>query len=1295
MKKTKITLGIDLGVSSCGLAIVEEKEGKKEIKKLAVRVVPEDPNFHGKYYSGLRASKHQERTEKRGSRRNNQRFKQRRDKLIKVLKKNEMYPDNKLIHLDAYKLYELRAKAVTKKISLEELGRVLLLLNQRRGFLSNRKSNTSDENSTDYKQRIKFLEENLQGNTIGQGLFNELKKEQNVQQVLLRERTYFRHLYLEEFDRIWDKQAAFYTKTLTGNSQTSENKNTLYDEIRNKIIFYQRPLKSQKSLVSSCELETNFIKLQLNKEKSLKELRFLSRKNASITLYSHEYSKIKLNSDVITTFFKKYSNEDVITKKDLLNTLALDEHKDYYIKISHKATVKSSPYFEVFRIWQRLNDLSWKDYDGVEHKPAQEQKQALFNALFYNQSNVKNYKGVNSKYKLTISEIKKVLGYGIRDKIYFNYSELEASRTYKLIKDTLEKAGVNESKQYLSFDLKKNDEKGGLLELWHITYSLATNKEISNALQKRFNFTKVQSDFIAEHVNYTSDYGSLSTKAIRKLLPFMQQGLNFYEAKVEAKYISEEKTITEKIVHKKLKPIVKNSLRNPVVEQILNQMVNMVNQAIETYDLLNKDKYEDFEIRVELARELRNSAKTRSKITSANKNNKKDNNKIRAILQNEYQFKIVNGRDVKRYKLWEQTNKECLYCGKNITCKEFMEGTAEMEHILPKSRSFNNNMSNYILAHKACNSGSKGKNQMTAYDFMESKGEEELHRFVTTVNMLYDNGSNKAKISKAKFENLLTRGEDIPDDFVDRMKKDSQYISKEAVKHLKTICLNTNTTTGQVTDFLRDKWGLKEVLQDVNFDKYEQLGQVETKTIKRKGGEKEIKVITDWSKRDDHRHHAIDALICALTDQKIIYKLNNLNKLYQYNRDALSTKEVAEIEAYLSEELAGNTFNLKSFSDLTKHYFSKPIPNLRKEVGSHLESILISFKKDNNKVLTKSKNKIKNAKVQETWVPRKRLHEDTILGVKNLGRVIPVSKIYNCELIVDETIKKEAYKRLSLFDNDYYLAFSKKSLKEIPFKIKDIKLEEVEVKTLTKRVLLNDSFTSAQLEKIIDPRIKSIVKNRVEENDGKIKGAFKDVLYSNEKKKIQIKKVLITEESKVEKIRKGYAKPGGNHHALIFINNKGEYTNKVISFYDAVQIGLLNIRETGKPTPIIKRKDNDFYGQFVFSMQINDLFVFDLKHTTNPQEENELNFLDEKNRAFISEKLFRLQKMTKKSDGRFEVTYRHHLETSIERKTKDGKKADMKKLKGMVWREEASSKHLGNITKIKINHLGDIIKIGE
>jgi CRISPR-associated endonuclease Csn1 len=1206
----KTILGLDIGVSSVGLSVIQENEYEKTIKEMAVRIIPEDPNFHGKFYSGNTASKNIDRTTDRGIRRGNQRFKQRRDKLHAELIANNMFPNDTLFNLTALELYGLRAKAIQEKLSLEELGRVLIHLNQRRGFLSNRKSATEEENSTDYKKRLAELENELGNETIGQHLYNELLNTKSPLQILLRERTYLRASYIEEFDRIWECQKQYYSTLLTGGIHEDDNKGTLYNTFRNNILFYQRPLKSQKGLVSNCSYEKH-----------------------------------------------------------------------------HKAINKSSPYFEVFRIWQRLNDLAWKLPNGENVLPTLAQKNILFEKLFFEVEQ-------KSKFKLTVSVIKKALGFSTRENIYLNFTELDGSRTYSMIKNALQKADVKDFKKYLFFNYQNIDEKGGLLELWHILYSLPTETEIVNTLAKRFGFTIEQAITIAKEVGFNADYGSLSTKAIKKLLPHLEKGLQYNVACDEVGYDhSGYKTTID--LQNKLEAIKQNSLRNPVVEQVLNQVVNMVNLAI--------DKHGKFdEIRVELARELRNNAKTRKNITIQNSKNKKWNDEIRARLQSEYDFKIVNGRDIQRYKLWEETNHLCLYCNNPISKTDFLNGNGEIEHILPKSRSFSNNMNNFILSHSKCNSGQDGKNQMTAYDFMSSKSKEQFEAYVEKVNNLYNDG--KGKISKQKFEMLMCKGEDIPSDFVERMKKDSQYIAKEAVKMLKKVCENTYTTTGQITDFLRDKWKLKEVLQEVTIEKYRAIGQVETKVLKDKeGGTKTYETIKDWSKRDDHRHHAIDALICALTDQKIIFKLNNLNKLYQYERNLLSNEERTSIEKIISDEIEpAKKFDLKNFADISDTWFDEPIKDLRNIAKVHLDNIFISIKKS-SKVLSKTINTPKNGEQQTTWVPRGRLHEETVMGqVKRIGekKVKLNEKFNDLENIVNAEIKNYLKEYLLAFNNNIQDAFNIKQLKKTPLTYKGKELNEIAVYELvcTKRVKITDNVTSAQLEKITDKKIQKILKDRIEEHKGKIKEAFSNLevnpIWLNKEKGIQIKSITVYDESKVEKIRNGFVKTGSNHHALIYKNEEGKYIDKVISFWEAVEIGKLNIQQKGKPYPIINKNDDNLLGKFHFSMQINDLFVFDLKHSENPKEDNEINFLDVKNRKLMSTKLFRLQAMTKKSNNQFVVDFRHHLETQTLRKI-NGKGIDELPLKSIIWEQISKNSDISRLTKIRINQLGDIIKIGE
>jgi CRISPR-associated endonuclease Csn1 len=1195
----KTILGLDIGVSSVGLSIIEETENGKLIKEMAVRIVPEDPNFHGKFYSGNTASKNIGRTEDRGIRRGNQRFKQRRDKLVAELKVNNMFPNDSLFKLTAVELYGLRSSAIQEKLSLEEIGRVLIHLNQRRGFLSNRKSNSAEESTTDYKKRLAQIENELGNETIGQHLYNELLNAKSPLEILLRERTYLRSSYIEEFDRIWECQKQYYPTLLTGGIHEDENKGTLYNTFRNQILFYQRPLKSQKGLVSNCT-------------------------------------------------FEKY----------------------------HKAINKSSPYFELFRIWQRLNDLAWKLPNGENQLPTLEQKKKLFQKLFFEAEQ-------KSKFKLTVSVIKKTLGFSSRENIYLNFIELDGSRTYCAIKNALQKADIYDYEKYLFFNPQQNDEKGGLLELWHILYSLPSETEIINTLVNRFKFTKEQSLIIANEVGFNADYGSLSTKAIKKLLPYLEKGLQYNVACDEVGYDhSGYKTTID--LQNKLNPIKQNSLRNPVVEQVLNQVVNMVNLAI--------DKHGKFdEIRVELARELRNNAKTRKNITIQNSKNKKNNDDIRARLQNEYEFKLVNGRDTQRYKLWEETHQLCLYCNSTITKTDFITGQADIEHILPKSRSFSNNMNNFILAHRKCN---KDKNQLTAFDFMSSKGEQQLADYIDRVNTLFNDG--KGDISKQKFEMLMCKGEDIPSDFVERMKKDSQYIAKEAVKLLKTVCNNTYTTTGQITDFLREKWQLKEVLQEVTIEKYRAIGQVETKERKDKeGGIKTYETIKEWSKRDDHRHHAIDALICALTDQKIIFKLNNLNKLYQYERNLLSAEERTTIESIISDELEPDKkLDLKSFADLSDTWFDEPIKNLRNHTKEHLDNIFISIKKS-SKVLSKKINTPKNGKSQTTWVPRGRLHEETVMGhAKRIAekKAKLNDKFNNLQNIVNEDIKNHISEYLIAFNYNIQEAFNSKLLKKNPILYKGEELKEVAVyeTVYTKRVKISDSVTSAQIEKIVDKKIKKILEKRIEENKT-IKEAFSNLeekpIWLNKEKGIQIKSFTVYDESKVEKIRDGYVKTGSNHHALIYQNEEGKFIDKVVSFWEAVEIGKLNIQQTGKPYPIINKNNDTLLGRFHFSMQINDLFVFDLKHSENPKEENEINFMDAKNRKLIGNKLFRLQKLSKNNAGQFQTDFRHHLETTVLR-TENA-------LRGITWDRIQSNEHIRRLTKIRINQLGEIIKIGE
>lgn len=340
-------------------------------------------------------------------------------------------------------------------------------------------------------------------------------------------------------------------------------------------------------------------------------------------------------------------------------------------------------------------------------------------------------------------------------------------------------------------------------------------------------------------------------------------------------------------------------------------------------------------------------------------------------------------------------------------------------------------------------------------------------------------------------------------------------------------------------------------------------------------------------------------------------------------------------------------------------------------------------------------------------MPRARLHEETIMGrVKRIAdkkmKLNDKVLIDDVEMVVCPKVKAILNKHFAKFENNPKLAFTPKTLKKNPVLYKEKELKEVVVYEWvnTKRVNVESFLTDNQKTKSakvkfienvkkVDKSIGEALECRLAEFDGNLKEAFKNL---NENPIIRnngmtVKDVTIYDESKIENIRTGVAKTGGNHHALIYKDKNGKFNDRVVSFWEAVAIGLQNLAEQGKPYPIINRKNDDSLGIFQFSMQINDLFIFNLRHSKNPQEEYEIDFFDKKNRKFISDKLFRVQKMTKKSSGAFEVTYRHHLEANLNRSDKV--------LKTITWDEHGSNKHLERLTKVRVNHLGEIIKIGE
>ncbi len=849
----------------------------------------------------------------------------------------------------------------------------------------------------------------------------------------------------------------------------------------------------------------------------------------------------------------------------------------------------------------------------------------------------------------------------------------------------------------------------------HLLYSYEGDKSVSGnekLIYKISEITGLEAEYakVLASITFAPDYGSLSTKAMRRILTFMKDGNEYSLACMYAGYNHSKNSLTKeqiesKTLKERLEILPKNSLRNPVVEKILNQMVNVVNAVIDEYGRPD-------EIRIELARELKKSAAEREELSKAAASADKQHKVIREILQKEFGIANPSRNDVIRYRLYEELKDngyKSLYSDTYIPREKIFSKEFDIEHIIPQSRLFDDSFSNKTLEARQVN---LDKGNATAYDYVIDKyGESELEKYVGRVEKLYKANS----ISKAKRNKLLMQMADIPSDFIARDLRDSQYIARMAKSMLEEIARHVVSTTGSVTDRLREDWQLVDVMKELNWDKYDRLGLTE---IVQDHDGRRIKKIRDWTKRNDHRHHAMDALTIAFTKLSYIQYLNNLNARIQkevgkeYMAD-LSQYSVLDIQKSDRTDVVMAIERTQLYRDKVggRLRFMPPMPldEFRREARRQLENTLVSIKAK-NKVVTRNVNRTKcmggtRQKVQLT--PRGQLHNETVYGqiqryATKLEKVGPTFTSDKISKVASPIYRTALMERLKQFGGDPKKAFSgKNSIDKSP-----VYVDAMHTRTVPEKVALlsmEEMYTvrkpvnkDLKVDKVVDDGIRRILQARLDEFGGDSQKAFSDLetnpIWLNKEKGIRIKSVKIKGVNNTvalhdkcdhsghavlnadgAKMPTDYVSPGNNHHVAIFRDAEGNLQEQIVSFYDAVARVTLGI-------PIIDREYGKADGwEFLFTMKQNEYFVFPNPETSF--DPNEYDLLNPDNYAVISPNLFRVQKLASKY-----YVFRNHLETNVEEK---------KELQEIAWKRISTPNNLRSIVKVRINHIGQIVQTGE
>lgn len=331
-----------------------------------------------------------------------------------------------------------------------------------------------------------------------------------------------------------------------------------------------------------------------------------------------------------------------------------------------------------------------------------------------------------------------------------------------------------------------------------------------------------------------------STRAVMKLLPALEEGLAYQTAR-QREYPG---AFASGQPVDRLPPVLSEKglpeLRNPAVARAISELRKIVNALVKEFGKPDL-------VRIELARDLKKARKHRQDASKRMRVREQERKQAADRLLREARIPQPKRSDIERVLLAEECGWRCPYTGISFSMKDLVGDSprVDVDHILPFSRSLDDSFFNKTLClHEENRNVKKNRTPFEAYG-ATARWPEIMQR----VECFKGPGADD-KLRRFKLEDL---GEEITDEFVARQLNDTRYASTLAASYLGRLYgglvdaggrRRIQVSTGGATAFLRSGWGLHSVLGD--------------------GGTKN---------RDDHRHHAVDAITVALTGPAEIHAL--------------------------------------------------------------------------------------------------------------------------------------------------------------------------------------------------------------------------------------------------------------------------------------------------------------------------------------------------------------------------------------------------------------------------------------
>ena len=448
-------------------------------------------------------------------------------------------------------------------------------------------------------------------------------------------------------------------------------------------------------------------------------------------------------------------------------------------------------------------------------------------------------------------------------------------------------------------------------------------------------------------------YGNLSTVAISRVLPELEKAVVSYaEAVVRAGFESHS-ALSHGAQTGEIMPALPyygealqrhvafgsgnpadpveqryGRIANPTVHIGLNEVRKVVNGLIKRYG-------HPAEIVVEVARELKQGKALRDEISKEQTKRQEENRLYRDKIRSLIGGAEPSTLDIQRMRLWVELNRDdvanrrCPYTGEQISIEMLYSDAVEIEHILPFSRTLDDSLNNKTVALRRANRDKANKTPFEA--FGHSPDGYSYEAILERAKLM---PRDKAKrFAPDAYQRWLKEDKD----FLARALNDTAYISRLAKEYLTLVCPanKVRSIPGRLTALLRGKFGLNELLSG-----------------------------TAEKNRNDHRHHALDAAVIAITDQGLLQRFSQANA--QAREKGLRR---------LVEDMP------------------LPWPTYREQVGRALRNIVVSYRPDHGY--------------------QSGLHNDTAYGLLSDGKVVhrvPLEKFKSAKEIETTDFSDAAFK---------------------------------------------------------------------------------------------------------------------------------------------------------------------------------------------------------------------------------------------------------------------------------------------